>query len=145
MNGHLYDPGSIEDAIAMAKDVSVACRELAHTPYEEFKVGACVGIEYEYGYCVYGGCNVEFPGRRGIHAEQVAMCMAVVDALDMSKMEFIAVSCEDEGGHIPCGICMNSMTEFVDDVTIFVDCGDSWDVTSLKEEMPNAYGGGSRR
>ena len=123
------------------REVARVSKEQAYAPYSEFRVGACLRTEEGY----FNGTNIELSGRRGVHAEQ----MAVYKAVMMGSQEFraLAVSCTGQNGDCPCGICLHTIGEFCDDVNIYLDQGDEWVKTALSKELPNAYrrGGGNSR
>lgn len=104
--------------------VSAACDALrfSYAPYSVFRVGAAVltsGVEQK----IFSGCNVE-NGSLGatICAERVAVVKAVSEGFrDFSA---IAVAVEEGGFVYPCGICLQFLSEFCDDMEIIlVSCG----------------------
>jgi len=128
-------PQSEHQLVQLARD---SRDNLSHVPYSGFRVGAAVSTP-DRAY--YGG-NVEFAGRFGIHAEQMAVAKALADGV--RHIDTIAVSCSDEGGHVPCGMCLHCLSEYNSDMLILVDDGEGWEYTSLNEEMPNAWSGSNR-
>jgi cytidine deaminase len=92
-------------------------RENAYAPYSSFKVGAallCCSGE------IFTGCNVENASFGAtLCAERNAITSAV--ATGQTLFEAIAIAAEDE--HIvPCGICLQVLSEFSQDITV-ICCG----------------------
>jgi cytidine deaminase len=103
----------IEQLIEEAKRV----RKNAYAPYSGFQVGAamlCCSGE------IYAGCNVENASFGAtLCAERNAIAAAV--AAGQKKFEAIAVYAEDEQ-ILPCGICLQVLSEFSMDITV-ICCG----------------------
>lgn len=122
-----------------ARELAREMRSSAHAPYSDFQVGACV--ETDQG--IFGGANVEFAGRLGIHAEEMAMAKAKIGG--STNYRRIMVSCADQQGRCPCGKCLMIIGEFVDDIPIQLDNGNGWKITTLDQELPNAYRRGGNK
>ena len=85
-----------------------SARRRAYAPFSSFKVGAA--IETEDG-AVYPGCNVEnrtFGAT--ICAERVAMTSALVAGAGAPRA--VAVVTDTDPPAPPCGICLETLTEF---------------------------------
>ncbi len=86
---------------------ALEAKHSAYAPYSNFKVGAA--ILGENGK-IYHGCNVEnISFGATICAERSAICSMVVD--QCYKICKIAVA--SQNGCSPCGICLQSINEFV--------------------------------
>lgn len=115
---------------------SLEARRFAHAPYSGFKVGAAVKTSGGRGEIITG-CNVENASYGAtICAERVAICKAVSEG--MKKFTAIAVA---TGGRKPapaCGVCLQFMTEFCEDLTIILVAAKTGEVeiTSLKKLLP---------
>jgi len=112
--------------------------DLSRAPYSGFRVGCAIQTEDK----VFYAGNVEFSGRYGIHAEQMAAAKALAE--DSTLFKTVAVSCSDEGGHVPCGMCLHALSETTRDMVILLDEGGGWSETTMMEEMPNAWSGSNR-
>lgn len=118
--------------------IAKSAREQAYAPYSNYKVGA--GLLCDDNRMVKG-YNVEVSGRNtSIHAEMMALFKAI--GLPQSTRPYrgmaIATSGENNGKG-PCGLCLHTMSEFVDDMPIIVEEGNGLKVFSLKDEFNNAY------
>lgn len=102
-------------------------RENAYSPYSGYSVGAALYVEVDEGtWEVRTGCNIEncnFTNTN--HAEQVAVANALADGLSPDSFVAIAISTDAQDGGAPCGLCQQTLAEFVsDDFPIFIDCGE---------------------
>jgi len=93
-----------------------AARERAHAPYSGYRVGAA--LLFEDGEIV-AGCNVEnrLPSL-AICAERVALTRAV--ARGQIWPVAMAVVTESRPPAAPCGLCLESLAEFVEDLPILL-------------------------
>ena len=85
-----------------------AARERAHAPYSEFRVGAALVTS---NGATFAGCNVENRSYGGsICAERVALTSAVAagDPIPVA----IAVVTDASPPSLPCGLCLQALTEF---------------------------------
>lgn len=113
-------------------DVAKDARAKAYAPYSEFTVGAVV--ETEKG--TFKGANIEVSGRNtSVHAEMMAMFNAVMAGAETFRR--IAIACDSEAG--PCGLCLHTINEFTDDMTIVVERDGKPYSFLLSEEYNHAY------
>ena len=95
-----------DELLAMA----FKAQENAYAPYSRFKVGAA--LELEDG-SIYTGCNIEnISFTPTVCAERVAVFKAVSDG--KSKFSKIVVVTSDSKPSSPCGVCLQVLSEFVD-------------------------------
>ncbi|QAA75992.1 MAG: Cytidine deaminase [Candidatus Bipolaricaulis sibiricus] len=116
---------------------AVEARRRAYAPYSGFPVGAAL---LSKGGRLFTGCNVENASYGlTVCAERVALFKAVSEGV--REFEAIAVACGD-GPCSPCGACRQALYEFAPDLkVILADAeGRSWEVTSLPELLPRAFG-----
>ncbi|MFB6210364.1 MAG: cytidine deaminase [Halobacteriales archaeon] len=108
-------------------------QERAHAPYSEYEVGAALRT---VDGTVYTGCNIEFVNYTNTrHAEEVALLKAV--EAGERAFDVIAVTSSGLAGRPPCGMCLQSLTEFCDpDLTILSDVGDDYREYTLDEALP---------
>lgn len=83
--------------------------ENTYAPYSKFKVGAAALC----GEKVFTGCNIENSSYGAtICAERVAIAKAVSEGF--TSIDKIAIVCSKHDYAMPCGICRQVMTEFMD-------------------------------
>lgn len=117
-----------EFLINMAREA----RENAYAPYSEYKVGAFIYTNKG----AFKGVNIEVSGRNtSVHAETMALFLAVMNG----ATEFGTLAISHDGDSAPCGLCLHTIGEFVDDIEILVDEGDSIATYDLDEAYANAY------
>ena len=87
--------------------------ENSYSPYSRFAVGAAILCK---DGSIYTGCNVENVAGTSCCAERVAIFKAVSEGkLDFSE---IAVISSGNNPIVPCGFCLQTLSEFCDDVFI---------------------------
>ncbi len=111
-------------------------RELAYTPYSNFKVGAAVRtIDGK----IYTGCNVESASYGlTVCAERVAIWKAVSEG----EKEFteIAVVADTQELTPPCGVCRQIIWEFCGDIpVIFANLNGKTETVQMSELLPRAF------
>ena len=111
-----------------------AALEQAYVPYSEYAVGAAL---LTADGSVYDGCNIENANySNSLHAEEVAIASAVADG--HRDFERIAVSSSARDGVTPCGMCRQTLAEFVGgDFPVVCDEGDHVSTYTLGELLPN--------
>jgi cytidine deaminase len=122
--------------IELMRRAAVA-REAAYSPYSGYNVGAALLCE---DGTVYTGCNVENISYGGtICAERTAVVKAVSDGRTRYTKIAISVSGDEPG--IPCGICLQFLSEFVGpDFTIICgNCRNEFTVYSFTQMMPAVF------
>ena len=133
-----------EDRIRMLCREAIEQRKKAYVPYSHFTVGAALLTEEG---TVYRGCNIEnasFPA--GNCAERTAIFKAVSEG--ERKFAALAVSggLQDEEPSdycLPCGICLQVMSEFfAPETKIFVaKTEDDYQTYTLRDLLPHMFGG----
>lgn len=94
-------------------------RQRAYAPHSDFAVGASLLTE---DGTVIEGCNVENDSfGLTICAERVAVFSAVAQA----KRSFVALAVASPGGVTPCGACRQVLSQFCDELPIFIVNSDS--------------------
>ncbi len=117
---------------------AVEVQKNAYAPYSHFKVGAAVVGESGKIYC---GTNVEnacYPA--GICAERVAISQAITKG--EKSIKEIAVVGSANKPVIPCGICLQVISEFASpDLVFTLSSQDQTKVQKLelKELLPHIY------
>ena len=116
----------------------------AYAPYSHFEVGAALLTKEGK---VYLGCNIE---NAAFGAGTCAERTALFSAVNEGEREFEAIAVvgkkqEDEAFSLcaPCGVCRQSLREFVDPSSFVVLLGDSVDsfqAYTLEELLPVSFG-----
>lgn len=111
-------------------------RAQAHAPYSKYEVGAA--LESATGK-VYRGCNVE---NRSYGATVCAERVAVYNAVSSGERNFRAIAVSTESGDlpIPCGLCLQTLSEFSPDLKISVSNGKEQKNFSLGDLYPHPFG-----
>lgn len=121
-----------KELIEAAKNV----RELAYTPYSNFKVGAAVRTKDGK---IYTGCNVESASYGlTVCAERVAIWKAVSEG----EKEFteIAIVADTHELTPPCGVCRQIIWEFCGDIpVIFANLKGNTETVQMSELLPRAF------
>lgn len=121
-----------ESLIARAKEA----KEAAYAPYSGFRVGAALLSE---DGAVYTGCNVE---NASYGATICAERTAAVKAVSEGKRRFVAMAIATDAQSYtpPCGICRQFLSEFADDMEIYLIKGDdSVMITRLIKLFPDGF------
>jgi len=110
-------------------------RKRAYAPYSGYEVGAAL-VTRKTGK-VFTGANVENASYGAtVCAERVAVWSAL--AAGQSKFSALAVVTPGTEPAPPCGMCLQVLSEFCDDLEILLAAAESDEVieTSLAELMP---------
>lgn len=124
--------------------LALEARQMAYTPYSNFKVGAALLTK---GGRVYKGCNIENAGYTPTNcAERTAFFKAVSEG----EREFAAIAIVGgKGGEAPteyaypCGVCRQVMMEFCNPKEFHVITAISEDTyidKTLEEMLPYGFG-----
>jgi len=114
-------------------DAALGAQNQAYAKYSKFAVGAAL-LTPEDDILV--GANVE---NRSYGLTMCAERAAVFTAVAAGHREFIRLSIASSGGVMPCGACLQVLTEFCDDLSIdLVDSNHSGNVrtVTLRELLP---------
>ncbi|MCC6069808.1 cytidine deaminase [Massilia sp. GCM10020059] len=122
-------------------DEARAARELAYTPYSNFKVGAA--LECEDGR-IFRGCNVENASYGLCNcAERTALFSAIAHGYKPGDFAALAVIGDTEGPIAPCGACRQVILELGGNGLPVVLANLEGDIfeTTAAAQLPNAFGG----
>ena len=113
-------------------------QEKAYAPYSGFAVGAAIYTDGE----VVQGVNVENAAYgTSLCAERAAAAAAVLKGL--RSFEAIAVVGDSEDPTVPCGNCLQFLSEFNPDMRIIMGArGDAVRVSTLTELLPETFARG---
>ncbi|MBO4479501.1 MAG: cytidine deaminase [Clostridia bacterium] len=117
-------------------DAATEAAEHSYSPYSGFPVGAAV---LTADGSIYSGTNVENASYGAtMCAERVAIFKAVSEGAD--KILALAVYTSAAEFAFPCGMCLQVLSEFAEDIPVIV-AGDSGMKTfSLSELLPHRFG-----
>jgi cytidine deaminase len=120
---------------------ATAARQLAYTPYSNFKVGAA--LECKDGR-VFRGCNVENASYGLCNcAERTALFSAIAHGYKPGDFTAVAVIGDTEGPIAPCGACRQVILELGGNDLVVVLTNLKGDIleTTAAGQLPNAFGG----
>lgn len=113
-----------------------AARKKAYAPYSRFEVGAAV---LAADGSIYAGANVE--NRTfglSLCAERVAVASAV--AAGRRTFQAIAVASDADPPARPCGLCLETLSEFAPDLPILlVNPRDAREILTLRQLFPQPF------
>lgn len=127
-------------------DTAIKSRQLAYTPYSNFKVGAALLTSDKK---IYGGCNIENASYSVCNcAERTALFRAVFEG--HKNFEAIAIV----GGNSnekdtfssycpPCGVCRQALREFCNPnefKIILAKSIDDFKIFTLNDLLPESFG-----
>ena len=110
-------------------------RTHAYAPYSNYLVGAALLCADGQ---VYSGCNVENASYSlTICAERNAIFQAVADG----QRDFVAMAVIGNNHAIPCGACLQVMSEFAPEMTVYIASASETQVieTSVKALLPTQF------
>jgi len=119
----------IEEAVKALKN--------SYAPYSRFKVGSALRTKSGR---IFSGCNVENASYGGtVCAERVAIFNAVSSG--ETDFEAIAIAVEGSEPAPPCGLCLQVMAEFCDDLPVYLISTNNKKVvkTSLGKLLPERF------
>jgi cytidine deaminase len=122
-----------EKLVAAAREASAR----AYAPYSGFKVGAALVCEDE---ALFTGCNVENASYGlTVCAERAAVFAAV--AAGERRFRALAVYADAGEPVPPCGACLQVLSEFADDLTLYLAGRDGgWREARLRQLYPEPFG-----
>jgi cytidine deaminase len=114
---------------------AVKAKEKAYAPYSNFKVGAALLASGK----IFTGCNVENASYSlTICAERVAAVSAITAYC--KKFEKIAVAADGTDFTVPCGACLQFLSEFTKDMEVILVNGEgNSKITTLKKLFPSPF------
>ena len=123
----------------MTKEALIAAarqaRTHAYAPYSNYLVGAALLCADGH---IYSGCNVENASYSlTICAERNAIFQAVADG----QRDFVAMAVIGNNHAIPCGACLQVMSEFAPEMTVYIASASETQVieTSVKALLPTQF------
>jgi cytidine deaminase len=126
-----------EELIAEAR----TARELAYTPYSNFKVGAALATKDGR---VFRGCNVENASYGLCNcAERTAFFSAIAQGCKPGDFAALAVIGDTDGPIAPCGACRQVILELGGNElpVVLANLQGARFETTAAAQLPNAFGG----
>jgi cytidine deaminase len=116
-------------------EAAIKAKERAYAPYSNFHVGAALHANNKLFY----GFNIENASYSlTICAERVAAACAIIDG--SKNFKEIAIASDGEKFIVPCGACLQFLTEFAEDMeVILVNNEGESKVTTLKALLPSPF------
>ncbi len=117
--------------------LAVQARKSAYVPYSKFHVGAALVADNGK---IYTGCNVENASYgAAICAERTAVVKAISDGA--KKILAFAVSSDSNRPTMPCGICLQVISEFsAPETPLYLsNQSGSFETYRFDELLPNAF------
>lgn len=119
-------------------DKALEAREKAYVPYSKFKVGSAVLFE---SGDIYSGCNIENASYGATNcAERTAIFKGVSEGNKIIKA--IAIVGDIRTFTMPCGLCRQVMSEFIEDENtpvILVKNRNEYIIKTFDEVMPGTF------
>lgn len=110
-------------------------RNNAYAPYSDHSVGAALAVGDKQNVTVYTGGNIENCNfTNTLHAEQASISSAIANGEDPDDFLALAVSTDVQEGDAPCGLCQQTLAEFVsDEFSLLLDTGGGYRTIVLGE------------
>lgn len=110
-------------------------RDNAYAPYSDHSVGAALAVRDGNKVTVYTGGNIENCNfTNTLHAEQASISSAIASGEDSDDFLALAVSTDVQEGDAPCGLCQQTLAEFVsDEFSLLLDTGGGYRTIILGE------------
>jgi len=125
----------VPETTKRAIEAALSAREMAYAPYSEYKVGAALVTPDKE---IITGCNVENASYGlTICAERVA----IVRAVAQGEKKFVLLVVATENGAVPCGACLQVLSEFCQDLPILLVGDDGTQIvsTNLRSLLPTGF------
>lgn len=122
---------SIRSLVAKAREAS----RRAYAPYSKYKVGAAL---LSASGKIFIGCNVENRSYAAtVCAERAALCQAV--GKGEKNFKVLVISSAGHRQPLPCGLCLQSLSEFARDLQVVVEHKNKLEIFSLTDIYPKPF------
>ena len=118
------------------KQAALQASAASYSPYSGYPVGAAVLTESGK---IYQGTNVE---NASYGATMCAERVAVFKAVSEGARRILAIAVYSNGKKlpIPCGMCLQVLSEFAEDIPVLVSSADDEKRFALSELLPHRFG-----
>ncbi len=103
----------LSDDVLHAYELAKKVKQFAYAPYSKFHVGSALKLKETSQY--FTGCNVENASFGGTVCAERNAIASMVAAQGKSPLEFIVVVTDTDPAIGPCGLCLQILSEFVED------------------------------
>ena len=125
-----------EEVLDRLLDAATEAAQHSYSPYSGFPVGAAV---LTAGGNIYAGTNIENASYGAtVCAERVAIFKAVSEGED--KILALVVYTNAASYAFPCGMCLQVLSEFAEDIPVIVAGDAGMKTFSLSELLPHRFG-----
>ena len=125
-----------EETMDMLIDAAAEAIDNSYSPYSSFPVGAAVLTDTGN---IYKGTNIENASYGAtVCAERVAIFKAVSEG--DAHITAIAIYTNEANLAFPCGMCLQVMSEFCDDIPVILASDTLVRVYQLSELLPHRFG-----
>jgi cytidine deaminase len=97
--------------VIQAYEQAKLVRERAHAPYSNFLVGSALKLKNDEEF--YLGCNVENASYGATICAERNSVLNAIATNGKKEFEFIVLVCDTDPVSIPCGLCLQVLSEFV--------------------------------
>ena len=126
----------LEETLDKLIDAASDATENSYSPYSSFPVGAAVLTESGR---IYSGTNIENASYgASVCAERVAIFKAVSEG--ETRITAIAIYTNAANLAFPCGMCLQVMSEFCEDIPVILASDTLVRVYQLSELLPHRFG-----
>lgn len=125
----------LDQVYELAKSV----RSRAYAPYSKFKVGAVIKWKGSDEFSV--GCNIENSSFGATICAERSAVSSYISKNGVSEIEFVVVIAEMKGLVTPCGICLQTISQFATEQTVIhlADMEGIKKSLPLKHFLPNPF------
>lgn len=125
-----------EELLDRLVDAATEASTHSYSPYSEFPVGAAVLTSSGR---IYSGANIENSSYGAtMCAERVAVFKAISEGED--RIEAIAVYTNAAALAFPCGMCLQVLSEFAEDIPVVLAGDGGMREYRLSELLPHRFG-----
>ena len=126
----------LEETMDKLIDAAAEAIDNSYSPYSSFPVGAAVLTDTGN---IYKGTNIENASYGAtVCAERVAIFKAVSEG--DAHITAIAIYTNEANLAFPCGMCLQVMSEFCDDIPVILASDTLVRVYQLSELLPHRFG-----
>jgi cytidine deaminase len=111
----------------------------AYSPYSKFSVGSCLKVKGKERY--FSGCNVENSSFGATVCAERNAVFGMVNELGRQEIDFIVLVANTEAKLVPCGLCLQVLSEFADlDTPVFIGSTEKlFEQQTFQQFLPQAF------
>lgn len=125
-----------KDIINDLVNSAIQAKQNAYNPYSHFSVGSAI---LSSDGTIFAGANIENASYGAtVCAERVALFKAVSEG--HKNFTHLAVACSNKEFPLPCGMCLQTLSEFCNDMDIvLINNKGNLSHTTLRKLLPSAF------